>query len=285
MNSSINKTNPKERQYKGRQNDNYATIENGFASDIQSRSYWRQRLATIVSSIALIVFMASCDSELTGPDSEILTEDTIQQAWNGGDAQQRPVSETVSFIFDEDFEPGEDGIPETTFPLSPDDEPITDADGNIVDGTVTLTRRANGTFNWKLEVSGMEPGGAYTLWLLNGAGMHGDLNYFLANELGGRATGGLVTGQGSINAAGNHCVNPLILAEDEEGNIVFDEDGNPVFEVFGFEPGVPQSCDLIDMDGNHITFVLLDKGAWTPGDIEARWLADFVPLLWATFEL
>jgi len=285
MNPSINKTNPEERQYKGRQNDNYATIENRSVTVMRSHTFWPKRLTAAVSAIALIVFMASCDTELTGPDSETLTEDTIHEAWNGVEAQQRPLSETVSFIFDEDFEPGEGGIPGTTFPLSPDDEPITDADGNIVDGTVTLTRRANGTFNWKLEVSGMEPGGAYTLWLLNGAGMHGDEDYFLANELGGRATGGLVTGQGSINAAGNHCVNPLILAEDENGDIVFDENGDPVFEVFGFEPGVPPSCDLIDMEGSHITFVLLEKGPWTPGDMEARWLADFVPLLWATFEL
>jgi hypothetical protein len=277
MNSIIESIKPKKRPYSDRNNEPALTA---------SKPIRIQRMAAVISSIALIVFMASCDSELTGPDSEILTGDTIQQAWSGSDAYQRPVSETATFIFDENFEPGVDGIPETTFPLSPDDEPIKDAGGNIVDGKVTLTQRPNGSFHWKLEVSGMEPGNAYTLWILNGAGMHGDLNYFLANELGGRATGGLVNGQGNINAAGNNCVDPLILAEDENRDILFDEQGNPVFDVFGFKPGVPPSCDLIDMDGNHITFVLLEKGTWTPGDMQIRWEAiEFKALLWATFEL
>jgi len=128
MNSSLNKTNPKVVQYNDRQSDNHVTIENSSVTAMRSQAYWPQRLATVISAIALIVFMASCESELTGPDSETLIEEPIHQAWNGGEAQQRPVSETVPFIFDEDLEPGEDGIHGTTFPLSPDDEPITDAD-------------------------------------------------------------------------------------------------------------------------------------------------------------
>lgn len=284
MNSKTDRNHPGKREYPDRPNNSDIRMNIGSGSTSDPMNYWPQRLTAIVSAVMLIFLISACDNELTGPDSETLTEGAVQQAFNATEANQRPVKETVPLIFDPDFEPGEDGVPETAFPLAPDDEPITDAEGNIVEGYVTLTRRANGTFDWKLEVSGMQPGDAYTLWILNGAGMHGDLEYLLANELGGNATGGLVSGQSTINAAGNHCVGPFILAEDEDGNIIF-EDGAPVFETFGFVPGVPPSCDIIDTEGSHITFVLLEKGPWTPGDIQERWLADFVPLLWATFDL
>jgi len=284
MNSRTDRSHPGRKEYPDRLNDTDTRMKTGARSIYNPMGAWPQRLTAVFSAIMFLFLISSCDSQLTNSESETLTEGAVHQAFNGAEANQRPVRETVPLIFDEDFVPGEDGIPESTFPLAPDDEPITGAVGNIVEGHVTLTQRPNGTFNWKLEVSGMQPGDAYTLWILNGAGMHGDLDYLLANELGGRATGGLVGGQGTINAAGNHCVAPFILAEDEDGNIIF-EDGAPIFETFGFVPGVPPSCDIIDTDGEHITFVLLEKGPWTPGDIQERWLADFVPLLWGTFDL
>lgn len=114
------------------------------------------------------------------------------------------------------------------------------------EATVTLTRRANDTFHWKLRASGMKKGHAFTVWILH------------SDESGGHAAGGLVGGNGKVTAAGNHCVSDLKITEDFP-------------EGFGFSPGISTpDCDVIDTNAD-LTFAFLDHGLWEPGDMFERW--------------
>ncbi len=116
------------------------------------------------------------------------------------------------------------------------------------EGTVTVTRRANGSFSWGLTATGLAPGHAYTVWVGNFA-RGAD-----PNEDGGHGAGGLVGGSGAITAAGNHCVRPL-------------EVGGGGFSG-GFEPGTAPDCGFVDASLPFVLF-LIDHGPWEPGNQSA----------------
>lgn len=139
-----------------------------------------------------------------------------------------------------------------------DTEPLVPVFGAGDGGEVTLTRRANSTFTWKLEATGFDPGHAYTVWVGNFLDGRVDENGVVRTWLndGGFGGSGLVGASGTINAAGNHCIGVL-------------DPANPLGEDGGFVPGTAPDCDYIDQDGQ-IVFYLIDHGPWASGEQDAR---------------
>ncbi len=225
----------------------------------------RTALATIfIIPLTFAIMVTGCDSNITNTDSSI---DELKMAKSEHMAANNAVAKkTVPLIFNEDA----DFLLET-------DEPIVGPDGEVAEGRVTLNRTSKGALSWRFEASGLTPGHAYSIWLLNGESPHGDFAFYPNPGIGGYAAGGLVNARGNVRAAGNHCVADI--------QIVDDPDVGPRLS-FGFEPGLnnPNDCDVIQSDGP-VTFVILDKGPWTPGNMVQRRIADFVPMLWATFNV
>lgn len=134
-------------------------------------------------------------------------------------------------------------------------EPFQGIDGLV--GEVIITKLPNGTFTWKLEAHGLEPGHAYSIWVGNFEALDG-LDF--AAPGGG---GGIVGGSGSVVESGNHCLWPLNQDYVE---------GEPIEEIGGFRPGTAPDCNFVDPDHeNGVWFVLEDHGPWESGDMIELW--------------
>lgn len=173
--------------------------------------------------VILLITLAGCDSNVTSPEQKNHTQNLELKENKAPNNQHIPTKETAPLL--NLFNPEAESL-----------------------GQVVLNRRpGNNTMSWHLKTSAFEAGHAYTVWVGN----------FGSQTDGGWGAGGLVGGNGKLNASGNHCVWPL-FPEDESGN------------TGGFRPGIKPDCDMIDISGP-ITFFVLDHKEWEPGNMLARW--------------